>query len=88
MLRRSPYPESLGNMKEIEKHGNKLLDMDVIRKLGHNGVVEVTTPVLINGHCGKSRFCRDFSSLRNYTKDDRYPIPRIPHSLEKLEKSK
>ncbi|MBW0562472.1 hypothetical protein O181_102187 [Austropuccinia psidii MF-1] len=33
MLRRPPYPESLETRKEIEKHINELLDMDVIRKI-------------------------------------------------------
>ncbi|MBW0558865.1 hypothetical protein O181_098580 [Austropuccinia psidii MF-1] len=36
MLRRPPYPESLETRKEIEKHINELLDMEVIRKIGHN----------------------------------------------------
>ncbi|MBW0501556.1 hypothetical protein O181_041271 [Austropuccinia psidii MF-1] len=37
---------------------------------------------------GKSRLCGDFRALNNYTKADRYPIPRIPHVLDKLEKGK
>ncbi|MBW0496380.1 hypothetical protein O181_036095 [Austropuccinia psidii MF-1] len=85
MLRRPPYPASLETRKEIEKHINKLLDMDVIRKIGHNEIVEITTPVLITWHDGKSRLCGDFRALNNYTKADRYPIPRIPHALDKLE---
>ncbi|MBW0523847.1 hypothetical protein O181_063562 [Austropuccinia psidii MF-1] len=72
MLRRPPYPESLETRKEIENHINELLDMDVIRKIGHNKIV----------------LCGDFRALNNYTKADRYPIPRIPHALEKLEKAK
>ncbi|MBW0485295.1 hypothetical protein O181_025010 [Austropuccinia psidii MF-1] len=32
--------------------------------------------------------CGDFRALKNYTKSDRYPIPRIPHALEKLAKAK
>ncbi|MBW0509835.1 hypothetical protein O181_049550 [Austropuccinia psidii MF-1] len=36
MLRRPPYPESLETRKEIEKHINELLNMDFIRKIGHN----------------------------------------------------
>ncbi|MBW0488044.1 hypothetical protein O181_027759 [Austropuccinia psidii MF-1] len=36
MLRRPPHPESLETRKEIEKLINELLDMDVIRKIGHN----------------------------------------------------
>ncbi|MBW0476112.1 hypothetical protein O181_015827 [Austropuccinia psidii MF-1] len=88
MLRRPPYPESLETRKEIEKHINELLDMDVIRNIGHNEIVEITTPVLITGHDGKSRLCRDFRALNNYTKADRYSIHRIPHALDKLAKSK
>ncbi|MBW0490691.1 hypothetical protein O181_030406 [Austropuccinia psidii MF-1] len=33
MLRRPPYPEILETRKDIEKHINELLDMDVIRKI-------------------------------------------------------
>ncbi|MBW0534070.1 hypothetical protein O181_073785, partial [Austropuccinia psidii MF-1] len=36
MLRRPPYPASLETRKEIEKHINELLEMDLIRKIGHN----------------------------------------------------
>ncbi|MBW0518176.1 hypothetical protein O181_057891 [Austropuccinia psidii MF-1] len=75
MLRRTPYPESLETRKEIEKHINELLDMDVIRNIGHNEIVEITTPVLITWHDGKSRLCGDFRALNNYTQADRYPIP-------------
>ncbi|MBW0549299.1 hypothetical protein O181_089014 [Austropuccinia psidii MF-1] len=39
MLRRPQYPASLETRKEIEKHVNELLDMDFIRKIGHNGIV-------------------------------------------------
>ncbi|MBW0547539.1 hypothetical protein O181_087254 [Austropuccinia psidii MF-1] len=77
MLRRPPYPASLETRKEIEKHINELLDMVFIRKIGHNEIVEITTPVLITWHDGKSRLCGDFRALNNYTKADRYPIPRI-----------
>ncbi|MBW0548257.1 hypothetical protein O181_087972 [Austropuccinia psidii MF-1] len=88
MLRRLPYPASLETRKEIEKHINEFLDMDVIRKIGHNEIVEIITIVLITWNDGKSRLCGDFRALYNSTKADRYPIPRIPHSLDKLAKSK
>ncbi|MBW0467052.1 hypothetical protein O181_006767 [Austropuccinia psidii MF-1] len=32
--------------------------------------------------------CEDFRALNNYTKADRYLIPRIPHALDKLVKAK
>ncbi|MBW0569600.1 hypothetical protein O181_109315 [Austropuccinia psidii MF-1] len=83
-----PYPASLETRKEIEKHINELLDMDVISKIGHNEIVEIATPVLITWHDGKSTSCGDFRALNNYTKADRYPIPRIPHALDKLAKAK
>ncbi|MBW0523625.1 hypothetical protein O181_063340 [Austropuccinia psidii MF-1] len=57
MLRKPPYPASLETRKEIEKHVNELLDMDVIRKIEHNEIVEITTPVLITWHDGKYRLC-------------------------------
>ncbi|MBW0480800.1 hypothetical protein O181_020515 [Austropuccinia psidii MF-1] len=88
MLRRPSYPESLETRKEIEKHIYELLDMDVIQKIGHNEIVEITTPVLITWNKGKSRLCGDFGALNNCTKAYRYPIPRIPHALDKLEKAK
>ncbi|MBW0538903.1 hypothetical protein O181_078618 [Austropuccinia psidii MF-1] len=88
MLRRPPYPASLETRKEVEKHINELLEIDVIRKIGHNEIVEITTLVLITWNDGKHRLCGDFRALNNYTKADRYPIPRIPHALDKLAKAK
>ncbi|MBW0523517.1 hypothetical protein O181_063232 [Austropuccinia psidii MF-1] len=88
MLRRPPYTESLETRKEIEKHINELLEMDFIGNIGQHEIVEITTPVLITCNDGKYRLCGDFRALNNYTKADRYPIPRIPHALDKLEKAK
>ncbi|MBW0588951.1 hypothetical protein O181_128666 [Austropuccinia psidii MF-1] len=88
MLRRPTYPASLETKKVIEKNINELLDMHVIRKIGHNEIVEITTPVLTTWHDGRSKMYGDVRALKNYTKADRYPIPRIPHALEKLEKAK
>ncbi|MBW0497510.1 hypothetical protein O181_037225 [Austropuccinia psidii MF-1] len=88
MLRRPLYPESLKTRKEIEKHINELLDMDVIRKIGHNEVVEIAPPVLITWHDRKSKLCGDFRALNNYKGADRYPIPWIPHALDNLAKAK
>ncbi|MBW0533570.1 hypothetical protein O181_073285 [Austropuccinia psidii MF-1] len=65
MLRRPPYPASLETREEIEKHINELLGMDVIRKIGHNEIVEITTPVLITWLDGKSRLCGCFRALNN-----------------------
>ncbi|MBW0494675.1 hypothetical protein O181_034390 [Austropuccinia psidii MF-1] len=86
MLRRPPYPASLETRKEIEKNINEFLEMDVIRQIGHNKIVEITTPVLITWNDGNSRLCGDLRALNNYTKADKYPIPRITHAQDKLEK--
>ncbi|MBW0474554.1 hypothetical protein O181_014269 [Austropuccinia psidii MF-1] len=83
-----PYPEILETRKEIEKHINELLEIDVIRKIGHNEIVEITTPVLISWHDGKYRWCGDFRALNSYKKADRNPIPSITHALHKLAKDK
>ncbi|MBW0528579.1 hypothetical protein O181_068294 [Austropuccinia psidii MF-1] len=88
ILSRPPYPEILETRKEIEKHINELLGMDVIRKIEHSEIVVITTPVLITWNDVKSRLCGDFRALNNYTKADRYPIPMIPHALDKLENTK
>ncbi|MBW0577218.1 hypothetical protein O181_116933 [Austropuccinia psidii MF-1] len=47
------YPESLETTKEIEKHINELLEMDVIRKIGHNDIMKISTSVLITWNDGK-----------------------------------
>ncbi|MBW0491095.1 hypothetical protein O181_030810 [Austropuccinia psidii MF-1] len=88
MLRRPPYPASLKTRKEIEKLINKLLEMDVIRKIGHHQIVEITTPVLIAWNDGKSRLCGYFRALDNYTNADRYPTTMIHYALDKLAKAK
>ncbi|MBW0465603.1 hypothetical protein O181_005318 [Austropuccinia psidii MF-1] len=88
MLRRSPNPASLESTKEIEKHVNELSDRDFIRKIRHNEIVEVFTNILITWNYGKSKLCRDFRYLRSYLKADRYPIPRIAHALDEVEKAK
>ncbi|MBW0473431.1 hypothetical protein O181_013146 [Austropuccinia psidii MF-1] len=81
ILRGPAYTEILENSKKIEKHINELLDIALIRNIGHNQIVEGTTPVLITWHVGKSRLCADFIALNNYTKADMYPITRIHKAL-------
>ncbi|MBW0467723.1 hypothetical protein O181_007438 [Austropuccinia psidii MF-1] len=62
--------------------------MDVIRKIGHNEIVEISPNVLITWNYGKSRLFGDFRALKNYIKADRYPIARIPHVLGKIAMTK
>ncbi|MBW0569306.1 hypothetical protein O181_109021 [Austropuccinia psidii MF-1] len=58
------------------------------RKEIEKHINELLDTVLITWHDGKSRLCGDFRALNTYTKVDRYPIPRIPHALDKLATAK
>ncbi|MBW0545832.1 hypothetical protein O181_085547 [Austropuccinia psidii MF-1] len=64
------------------------MDLGVSRKVGHNEQVEVTTPVFITSHDGKSRKVGDFRALNTYTIPDRYPIPRLHETLTQLSQPK
>ncbi|MBW0504370.1 hypothetical protein O181_044085 [Austropuccinia psidii MF-1] len=64
------------------------MDLGVLRKVGHNEQVEVTKPVIITWHNGKSRMVGDFRALNTYTIPDRYPIPRIHETLTQLSQAK
>ncbi|CAH7669578.1 hypothetical protein PPACK8108_LOCUS4217 [Phakopsora pachyrhizi] len=54
VLRRPAYPASPQRRIAIEEHLQDLHDMNILRKIGHNEVVEITTPVIIAWHNGKS----------------------------------
>ncbi|MBW0460935.1 hypothetical protein O181_000650 [Austropuccinia psidii MF-1] len=64
------------------------MDLGLLRKVGHNEQVEVTTPVIIAWHNRKSRMVGDFTALNIYTIPDRYPIPRIHKTLKQLKQAK
>ncbi|MBW0499210.1 hypothetical protein O181_038925 [Austropuccinia psidii MF-1] len=55
LLRRPAYPASPKSRKSLETHIKELLDLGVIRKVGHDEQVEITTPVIVAWHNGKSR---------------------------------
>ncbi|MBW0514473.1 hypothetical protein O181_054188 [Austropuccinia psidii MF-1] len=56
----------------------ELLQFGVIREVGQNEDVEITTPVIVAWHNGK------FRALNTYTIPDRYPIPKIQISLTQI----
>ncbi|MBW0555668.1 hypothetical protein O181_095383 [Austropuccinia psidii MF-1] len=47
LLRRPAYPESPKSREALGVHIKELLDLGVIRKVGHNEEVEITTPVIV-----------------------------------------
>ncbi|MBW0527218.1 hypothetical protein O181_066933 [Austropuccinia psidii MF-1] len=75
--RRPAYPESPKSREAREMHITKLLNLVVIKNVGHNEEVEITTPVIVAWNNGKYRMVGDFRALNNYTVPDRYPIPKI-----------
>ncbi|MBW0564491.1 hypothetical protein O181_104206 [Austropuccinia psidii MF-1] len=81
LLRRPTYPASPRAREALEVHNKQLMDLGVLRKVGNNEQVEVTTPVIITWHNGKSRMVGDFRALNTYTIPGRYPIPRIHETL-------
>ncbi|MBW0592010.1 hypothetical protein O181_131725, partial [Austropuccinia psidii MF-1] len=88
LLRRPAYPASPRAREALESHINELMKLGVLRKVGHNEEVEVTTPVIITWHNDKSRMVGDFRALDSYTVPDRYPIPIIHETLTQLSKAK
>ncbi|MBW0561730.1 hypothetical protein O181_101445 [Austropuccinia psidii MF-1] len=71
ILRRPEYPANPKSREVLEIHIKLLLDIGLIRKVNHNEEVEITTPVIVAWHNGKSRRVRDFRALSTYTVPDR-----------------
>ncbi|MBW0545498.1 hypothetical protein O181_085213 [Austropuccinia psidii MF-1] len=81
LLRRPAYPANPQSREAVEIHIKELLDLGLIRNLGHNEEVEITTPVIVAWHNGKSRMVGIFGALNTYTVPGRYPIPKIQIAL-------
>ncbi|MBW0515313.1 hypothetical protein O181_055028 [Austropuccinia psidii MF-1] len=77
LLRRPEYPASPKSREALEINIKELLDLGLIGKVGHNEEVEITKPVIVAWHNGKSRMVRDFRALNTCTVPGRYPIPKI-----------
>ncbi|MBW0468552.1 hypothetical protein O181_008267 [Austropuccinia psidii MF-1] len=84
LLRRPAYPESPKSRESLKIHIKELLDLEVIRNVGHNEEVEITTPVIVAWNNGKSRMAGDSTAMNTYTVPDRYPIPKIQIPLTQI----
>ncbi|MBW0522249.1 hypothetical protein O181_061964 [Austropuccinia psidii MF-1] len=87
VLRRPAYPSSPRAREALEKHIQGLIQLGVLRKVGHNKEVQVTTPVIISWNNGDSRMVGYFRALNTYTVSHRYPIPRVQETLTQLSKA-
>ncbi|MBW0462876.1 hypothetical protein O181_002591 [Austropuccinia psidii MF-1] len=83
-MKRPEYPQSPKSREAMEISIKELLTLDVIRKVGHNKELEITTPVIVAWHNGKSRMVGDFRALDTYTVPGRYPIPKIQISITQI----
>ncbi|MBW0565674.1 hypothetical protein O181_105389 [Austropuccinia psidii MF-1] len=84
LLGRPAYPASPRAREALDVHIKELMDLGVLRKVGHNEQVEVTTPVILTWHNGKSRMVGDYNALNTYTIPDRYLIPIIHETSTQL----
>ncbi|MBW0588635.1 hypothetical protein O181_128350 [Austropuccinia psidii MF-1] len=55
VLRRPAYPASPRAREALKEHIQELIQLGVLRNVGHNEEVEVSTPVIIAWHKDKSR---------------------------------
>ncbi|MBW0510831.1 hypothetical protein O181_050546 [Austropuccinia psidii MF-1] len=88
ILRRPAYPASPRAREALETHIDEMIKFGVLRNVGHNEEIEVTTTVIITWNNDKSRMVGDFRALNTYNIPDRYPIPRIHETLTQLFKAK
>ncbi|MBW0526689.1 hypothetical protein O181_066404 [Austropuccinia psidii MF-1] len=88
LLRRPTYPARPRDREDLEVHIKELMDLGVLRKVGHNKHVEVATPVIIAWNNGKSSMVGDFRALDTYIIPDRYSITRIHEKLTQLSQAK
>ncbi|MBW0518496.1 hypothetical protein O181_058211 [Austropuccinia psidii MF-1] len=84
LLRRPAYPASPKSRESLEIHIKELLNLGVIREVGHNEEVEITKSVIVAWNDGKSRMVGDLRALNTYTVTDRYPIPKIQIALTQI----
>ncbi|MBW0505933.1 hypothetical protein O181_045648 [Austropuccinia psidii MF-1] len=87
-VERPAYPASPRAREALKTHIYELIKLGVLRNVGHNEEVEVTTPVIITFHNDESRMVGDFGALNTYTIPNRYLIPRIHENLTQSSKEK
>ncbi|MBW0529811.1 hypothetical protein O181_069526 [Austropuccinia psidii MF-1] len=88
VIRRPASPASPTAREALEKHIQESIKLGVLRKVGHNEEVEVTTLFIFAWNSDKLRMVGDFRAFNTYKFPDRYPIPRIQETLTQLSRTK
>ncbi|MBW0532129.1 hypothetical protein O181_071844 [Austropuccinia psidii MF-1] len=79
VLRRPAYPASPRAEEALEKHIQELIQLGILRQVGHNEEVEVTKSVIISWHNDKSRMVGYFREFNTYTVPDRYQFSKAKY---------
>ncbi|MBW0463580.1 hypothetical protein O181_003295 [Austropuccinia psidii MF-1] len=88
MLRRPAYSASPRAREALEVHIKELMDLEAIRKVGHNEKVEVTTRLIMAWNKVNLRMVGYSIAVNNFTIPDRYLIPRIHVTLTQFSQDK
>ncbi|MBW0533561.1 hypothetical protein O181_073276 [Austropuccinia psidii MF-1] len=84
LLRRPAYPASARAREALEVSIKELMNLGVLRKVGHNEKLEVTTKFIITWKNGKSRMLGRFGASNTYDIPYRYPISIIHETFIQL----
>ncbi|MBW0500514.1 hypothetical protein O181_040229 [Austropuccinia psidii MF-1] len=84
VMRIPAHPANCRARESLEKHIQDPIQLGVIRNVGHNEEVEVTTPAIIYWDNDQSRIAGDFRGMNTYTAPDRYQYSRIQKTLTQL----
>ena len=84
-IKKSPYRAPLKQREEISKAVDEMLQAKVIEKSRSPWSFPV---VLVTKRDGSNRFCIDYRSLNNITKNNSFPLPMIDDLLATLGKAK
>jgi len=96
---RTPYVKHSINTREVEpirqrarrfSHMEQQLEKQYIDEMLKNGIISKSKSpwaapiVMVNKPDGSKRFCVDYRKLNMVTVKDRYPLPRIDETIDKL----
>ncbi|MBW0504375.1 hypothetical protein O181_044090 [Austropuccinia psidii MF-1] len=75
VLKRHAYPANPRARESLEKHIQELIQLGLLKNMGHNKEVKVKTPGIISWHNDESRMVGYLRALNTYAIQDRYSIP-------------